>query len=538
MAGLQFPMVTGGGDENAAPDDAEYITLADDPNLSADRFLAGTPNQVLISDGGPNAAITLSTPQDIGVASEVTFGGLTISGVIKGGSIAGDELTLRGSTAPNLGQIRIQSPLDFDDVSPATALNPFLIRYNATVNYAGGFIGGGISFNPTVTFSNGLFIYGAMNGNPDITSEVDPTFAAFILFQGVPTLRAGSGGFNPLAPIMFNSGGTLQNDFNQSVTTSISTGYNYAQQLKTTLSGADLTVDALTALHDAPTYSTVTGSNANFGTNRSVWAKNIVAGFLQPALGTETQVARYVIDAEDLSFGGNVPKAIVRSQLSAASNAFFLQNLGTAKSFFADNAAIFFGDAEDASMVWDGSNFIMDPDVQDNGGKFIVENRVRINSASFPALEIERSGSSTNSVMTSTRFIARTSNDMVNGHGSSIFFALQDDTSIVENVGYFSFERTAGFDDSGLFKWFVYDQGVATEVFNVDASEFVVLEDFAHEGTNLGFYNTTPVAQSATYTPTNVTPDRAYDANSTSIDELADVLGTLIADLKLTGLIG
>jgi len=34
------------------------------------------------------------------------------------------------------------------------------------------------------------------------------------------------------------------------------------------------------------------------------------------------------------------------------------------------------------------------------------------------------------------------------------------------------------------------------------------------------------------YTPTNVVTDRAYDANATTVDELADVLGTLIADLK------
>jgi hypothetical protein len=39
------------------------------------------------------------------------------------------------------------------------------------------------------------------------------------------------------------------------------------------------------------------------------------------------------------------------------------------------------------------------------------------------------------------------------------------------------------------------------------------------------------------YTPTNVTTDRAYNANATSIDELADVLGTLIADLQTAGVI-
>lgn len=59
-----------------------------------------------------------------------------------------------------------------------------------------------------------------------------------------------------------------------------------------------------------------------------------------------------------------------------------------------------------------------------------------------------------------------------------------------------------------------------------------------HDGTTVGFYGVIPVARSSAYTPTNVTTDRSYDANSTTIDELADVLGTVIADLQLTGIIG
>ena len=54
----------------------------------------------------------------------------------------------------------------------------------------------------------------------------------------------------------------------------------------------------------------------------------------------------------------------------------------------------------------------------------------------------------------------------------------------------------------------------------------------------LGFFNKTPVVQPGSYTPTNVSTDRSYDANSTTVDELADVLGTLITDLKNLGLIG
>ncbi|MHC4752867.1 MAG: hypothetical protein ACYTFW_23730 [Planctomycetota bacterium] len=41
-----------------------------------------------------------------------------------------------------------------------------------------------------------------------------------------------------------------------------------------------------------------------------------------------------------------------------------------------------------------------------------------------------------------------------------------------------------------------------------------------------------------TYTVTNVTTDRTYDANSTTVAELADVLGTLIADFQAAGVLG
>jgi hypothetical protein len=56
-----------------------------------------------------------------------------------------------------------------------------------------------------------------------------------------------------------------------------------------------------------------------------------------------------------------------------------------------------------------------------------------------------------------------------------------------------------------------------------------------HQGSTLGFYGATPVARQ-TYTPTNVTTDRSFDANATTLDELADVVGTLIADLQAVGL--
>jgi hypothetical protein len=50
--------------------------------------------------------------------------------------------------------------------------------------------------------------------------------------------------------------------------------------------------------------------------------------------------------------------------------------------------------------------------------------------------------------------------------------------------------------------------------------------------------NTNLAASSATYTMTNVTADRVLDADSTTLAEVADVLGTLINDLRDRGVVG
>jgi hypothetical protein len=47
-----------------------------------------------------------------------------------------------------------------------------------------------------------------------------------------------------------------------------------------------------------------------------------------------------------------------------------------------------------------------------------------------------------------------------------------------------------------------------------------------------------PGRPSLAYAPTNVTPDRAFDADTVAVDELADIVGTLIADLQAKGLLG
>lgn len=58
------------------------------------------------------------------------------------------------------------------------------------------------------------------------------------------------------------------------------------------------------------------------------------------------------------------------------------------------------------------------------------------------------------------------------------------------------------------------------------------------EGSSVGFFGAAPASKPTAYTPTNVTPDKAFNADATTVEELADVLGTLIADLQTLGLVG
>jgi hypothetical protein len=70
-----------------------------------------------------------------------------------------------------------------------------------------------------------------------------------------------------------------------------------------------------------------------------------------------------------------------------------------------------------------------------------------------------------------------------------------------------------------------------------DLSNKTITDNLTHTGSNIGFFSKAPAAQSAAYTPTNVTPDRSFDANTVLVAELADVVGTLIADLQAYGLL-
>ena len=58
-----------------------------------------------------------------------------------------------------------------------------------------------------------------------------------------------------------------------------------------------------------------------------------------------------------------------------------------------------------------------------------------------------------------------------------------------------------------------------------------------HDGASLGFRAVAPIVVPAAYTVTNHNSDKVYDADATSVDELADVLGSVVLDLINQGLL-
>ena len=64
----------------AAPTNAQFVTLATDATLTAERVLTGTANQITVTDGGAGGNVTLSTPQNIDTGASPTFVDITLTG--------------------------------------------------------------------------------------------------------------------------------------------------------------------------------------------------------------------------------------------------------------------------------------------------------------------------------------------------------------------------------------------------------------------------------------------------------------------------
>jgi len=62
-----------------APHNLQYVVLVASSNLTQERVLTGTSNQITVTDNGAGSTVVLSTPQDIHTGATPTFAGITLT---------------------------------------------------------------------------------------------------------------------------------------------------------------------------------------------------------------------------------------------------------------------------------------------------------------------------------------------------------------------------------------------------------------------------------------------------------------------------
>jgi hypothetical protein len=383
---FDFDWAPGGGG-GGAPTNAQYVVLAADATLTDERILTAGGG-ITIVDGGAGNPVTVSVDAaaiDHNALLNLAVGDvhtqyLLLAGraggqTAFGGTLAGNRLVLQGSTNANLGLVEFQSPVVIDNpIAAGVALSPYAFSYNPTETYAAGFIGGAYNASPAITFNNALFIWEGLRGAPNILSGVAPSFAAFTLFQALPTLRTVNA-LSPLNTIVLNGGpSTAQEGGGVAATTAAVTVISATPQTRATGAFGTMSVTNQIAVRWAPTFSTVGTSVVNLGTMIGLELLQPAVALFQPSLGTENMTAYYGVNmGADFTFGpATAPVSVVRSLLNSGTNKYFLDHLGNARSrlrgnleFDVDVFGVVYGASGDWSEGWAATGFKFE---QQNGG--------------------------------------------------------------------------------------------------------------------------------------------------------------------------
>lgn len=247
----------------------------------------------------------------------------------------------------------------------------------------------------------------------------------------------------------------------------------------------------------------------------------IYISFLQPTdTGVQAETGRFTWIATDVS---NTNKSSALEIHAYQSNA----NIRIARWFATAGVNVsqwdFNPDSVDMDFQFQGNNeaqlFVIDGGLDVIAMGTVGTSGVMLTmeqDANTPAVEMIR--------LRSTRS-TRADNDEL-----SITFYMPSSNGTQDEWGVitvYASDITTGVDADSVFQIETLGAGAKTLTFRAGHDASGVLQ--------FGFGSLLAVRQ--TYTVTNDATDRTYDANLTSLDELADVLGTLIADLQLHGIV-
>lgn len=105
--------------------------------------------------------------------------------------------------------------------------------------------------------------------------------------------------------------------------------------------------------------------------------------------------------------------------------------------------------------------------------------------------------------------------------------------TVAAPVGTFRLDTDTGFYNSAANTFDIAVGGVNHLSISLTAGTSIV-----PAGGKVGFYGVTPAVRSNAYTITAGSTDRTYNPTATTLLEVANVLGTVISDLQLLGLLG
>ena len=420
-----------------------------------------------------------------------------------GGTLAGEQLVLQGSSNADRGRnvLRGGANIEWDWTSDADITG---LRFANVVPASGNLISSNIFIQNTIGVNNAVFIMSALDDNSTLTWSVAPGFAVTTLFFARQIYRSSTGGVAPAQAFTLASQCQYWLTGAGSVTTPNYRAVSFAPIIRVDNAGDQMHLTNTVGLHVGPLFNTRNATAvADFGTIRGVYMFNAATILFGQSLGSEIATNWIGVDVEALT-GLTVSgiRAAVRSNIPAGANNYLFQNNGGAQSDFGagdahwdDNAMATFGNttvAPDADIHFDGTNLVLDPQTSaitsakvhiPNGG-LIVE------ADGFPVSDFIRRAPTGNLVLSAWRLTGQSSINMTDGFGTALFWTIEDDAAVKNNIAYVSAER-AGADNSGMYILNVYTAGVASQIYTAQA------DGFAHVATNLGFYGTAPVTQPA-----------------------------------------
>lgn len=243
------------------------------------------------------------------------------------------------------------------------------LTFADTFTTGGGYLGGCILSNGTVTYDNSFFIWALLQESKTYAAAAGPGFAAFTLFNALCSIQ-NSGNFDLVQALILNNGVVHNRTTAGTSNTTQTVGLSNSPQTRASVAGAIMTkTGGDSGVVHRPTFSTVGGSTVNFGTSRGLWHRDIAVALFQPSAGVENVTANIAVEVDALVTGGNITKRALRSALTAATNTLMIENTGGAASDFGaggihfdDGAPVQFGgaafNAQDASIFWSPSNYL------------------------------------------------------------------------------------------------------------------------------------------------------------------------------------